>query len=193
MGLSRHQKGCYMDLLIAQFNFKTLSLETIKTVLGQDQAVWAVLSSKFKQDSEGNFYNERLSFEIERRKKFTESRRKNREKKPEITYDASYEKHMIPHMENENRNTVFVTKSEVEISEMEAGATVEYCSITLHRKYTKERIFELWKAFRIQHDKSPHTDRMDKIRHFRNWINKQPYEQEKQGGRIEPQFVYKKL
>lgn len=77
MTLSRFQKGCYMDLLTAQFNTGHLTLEEIKTVLGNDFAVWGVLSKKFKEDSAGNFYNERLEFEIVKRKKFTKSRRDN--------------------------------------------------------------------------------------------------------------------
>lgn len=80
MVMSRHQKGCYLDLLIAQFNNGPLSLESIKTILGQDQATWTVLSSKFKQDSEGNYYSARLVTEIEKRKQFTESRKLNGQK-----------------------------------------------------------------------------------------------------------------
>lgn len=102
MLLSRHQKGCYIDILIAQFNNGPLSLESIKTILGQDQASWTVLSSKFKQNSAGNYFNERLATEVEKRKAYSESRRKNKEGKS--THDPTYVKHMTPHMENENRN-----------------------------------------------------------------------------------------
>jgi hypothetical protein len=74
MILNRHQKGCYIDLLIAQFNNGPLSLESIQTVLGQDQATWTVLSRKFKKDSSGNYSNERLATEIEKRENFSKSR-----------------------------------------------------------------------------------------------------------------------
>ena len=60
--------------------------------------------NKFKQDEEGNYFNERLEYETNRRKAYSESRRNNRKKK---TYEKdmknicnSYEKHM----ENENIN-----------------------------------------------------------------------------------------
>lgn len=64
--------------------------------------------SKFKIDEEGNYYNERLETEINKRKAYSESRRNNRKKKEEkTTYEEdmknicnSYEKHM----ENENIN-----------------------------------------------------------------------------------------
>lgn len=103
MVLNRHQKGCYIDLLIAQFNNGPLSLETIKTILGQDQANWTVLSKKFKQDSKGNFFNERLVTEIEKRKKFCESKsHPNAGRKKSV--DKSYDLHTNNHTENENRN-----------------------------------------------------------------------------------------
>lgn len=64
--------------------------------------------SKFKKDEEGNYYNERLEYETNKRKAYSESRRNNRKKKEEKeTYKKdmknicnSYEEHM----ENENRN-----------------------------------------------------------------------------------------
>lgn len=106
MTLTRHQKGCYIDLLIAQFNIGPLSLETIKTVLGQDQATWTVLSSKFKKDSAGNFFNERLATEIEKRAKFSQSRRENVNKRYQKndTLVSTHVEHMNLHMEDRNRN-----------------------------------------------------------------------------------------
>ena len=105
MIMSRHQKGCYIDLLIAQFNNGPLSLESIKTILGQDQATWTVLSSKFKKDSEGNYYNVRLATEIEKRKQFAESRRLNGEKggRPKASGKPSG-LHMANHTENRDKD-----------------------------------------------------------------------------------------
>lgn len=107
--LTRHQKGCYMDLLHAQFNSGPLSFEQIKAVLGQDQAVWTVLSSKFKKVNEGNqtlYLNARLETEKLRRAKYSESRKKNfkgnPEKKPHM--DAHMGEHMETAIETE---TVF--------------------------------------------------------------------------------------
>lgn len=91
--LTRHQKGCYMDLLSIQFNNGRLSLEEIKTVLGSDfGTTWPTLQKKFKEEN-GLYYNERLEEEQNKRKKYSESRRKNR--------NGS---HMSPHMENEDIN-----------------------------------------------------------------------------------------
>lgn len=104
-----------MDLLIAQFNNGPLSLDTIKTVLGQDQASWTVLSSKFKQTAEGLWFNERLATEIEKRKKFSDSRRENirkrYDKEKSTSVDTSVE-HMYIHMENRNRDSLSVLKKD---------------------------------------------------------------------------------
>ena len=58
--------------------------------------------SKFIQDKNGDFYNERMLLEIEKRVKYSESRSKNR-KHMKNTCD-SHEKHMENENENENIN-----------------------------------------------------------------------------------------
>lgn len=100
MTLTRHQKGCYIDLLMAQFNNGPLSLDTIKVLLGQDQAVWTVLRVKFKQTADGLWYNERLATEKQKRESFCKSRRDIR--------NSHTLKHKTTHtsqrMENRNKN-----------------------------------------------------------------------------------------
>ena len=66
--------------------------------------------NKFVKDNEGNYYNERLEYESNKRKAYSESRRNNRKKKEENeTYEEdmknicnTYEKHMG----NENENII---------------------------------------------------------------------------------------
>lgn len=94
--LSRHLKGCYLDLLAAQFNSGPLSLDEIKTVLGTDFGqAWPTLQKKFVKDDSNCYYNERLQFEKEKRINYSNSRRTNR---------ISYVNHMSSHMENTNEN-----------------------------------------------------------------------------------------
>lgn len=81
VGFNRHMKGCYMDLLNAQFNIGPLSLEEIKNVLGNDFAVWGVLSKKFQKNPEGLFFNEKMESEKLKRKNFVLSRNNNPEGK----------------------------------------------------------------------------------------------------------------
>lgn len=76
--MTRHLKGCYMDLLHAQFNNGHLSLDEIKTVLGSDFGKsWPALQKKFVKDDNGFYYNSRLESEIIKRKSFNDSRRDN--------------------------------------------------------------------------------------------------------------------
>lgn len=111
---SRHIKGCYIDLLTAQFNSGPLSLEEIKTVLGADfGSSWPTLQKKFKASPEGLFFNDRLELEKQKRAAFSESRRNNIKKRYErSTLVHTHEQHMYIHMENENenRNTIEIEK-----------------------------------------------------------------------------------
>ena len=101
MTMTRHQKGCYIDLLCAQFNNGKLSLDEIKTVLGGDYGQsWPTLSKKFEKDESGLFFNRRLQEEKEKRVKYSESRRANRKDH----MNKHMNNHMSPHMENENIN-----------------------------------------------------------------------------------------
>jgi hypothetical protein len=95
--LSRFLKGCYMDILHAQFNSGHLHLDEIKTVLGSDFGQsWPILQKKFKQDPNGLFFNERLLTESVKRRSYTKSRRDN------LQNDTETSPHMGAHMENRN-------------------------------------------------------------------------------------------
>lgn len=103
------QVGLYMRLLIAQFQHGHLSERQINFITKErDEMVFA----KFKKDENGHFYNERLDSEIGKRRKFSESRRKNAEKRYENasvvasadTSATASAEHMHLHMENENEN-----------------------------------------------------------------------------------------
>lgn len=102
--MTRHLKGCYMDLLHAQFNSGRLSLAQVKTVLGVDFGTsWPLLQEKFIKDENGNYYNKKAEKEKERRVKFTESRRKNLNSP---ICDTHMDAHMEPHMETETKNEI---------------------------------------------------------------------------------------
>jgi uncharacterized protein YdaU (DUF1376 family) len=97
MGMSFEEKGCYIDLLIFQFNNDHFTEAQAKQVLSICFAsVWEVLKNKFIKDGEF-YFNERLRGEIDKRKAFTESRRINalHPKKPREAY--------AKHMGNENK------------------------------------------------------------------------------------------
>lgn len=100
MTFTRHHKGAYMDLLMAQFNNGHLSINDIEHILGVDMPIWELkLKQKFISDSGGLFYNKKLEEEVCKRRNFTTSRRHNLESK-----HPHMDKHMVSHMENENVN-----------------------------------------------------------------------------------------
>lgn len=118
--LNRPQKGCYIDLLVAQFNNGPLTLEEIKTLLGSDFGHWPKLEKKFTF-MDGRYYNQRLETEKHKRSSFTSSRRANA-------------KHMPKHMEdvNEDRNVIETKNTygefqNVFLSEEEYKKLTEYC------------------------------------------------------------------
>lgn len=90
---TRHQKGCYMDLLCAQFNTGPLAIDEIKNVLGSDFGQWPTLRKKFETNVNGLFFNVRLMKEVVKRKGYSKSRRDNLSKKDDDS---------APHMGNEN-------------------------------------------------------------------------------------------
>lgn len=147
--LSRFLKGCYMDLLHAQFNNGHLSLEEIKTVLGSDfGSSWPALQKKFSVDPAGNFFNERLEQEQLKRKSFVQSRRNNLNKKSHI--DDHMDNHMVCHMENENRN---VNRSK---KENETGKDPKPKIDPVILPFESDRFqnhWQIWKDYKLDHFK----------------------------------------
>ena len=82
--MNYEQRGKYITLLCLQHQQGFLTEEDLKNVL-EDTDV--KIFSKFEKLSDGYFYNLRLKNETERRKNYSESRKKNRLSK-------SYVKHM---------------------------------------------------------------------------------------------------
>lgn len=107
MGFSRHEKGAYIDLLMCQFNNSHMDAHMVREILGEKDfsELWEKrLKKKFKIDSAGNFFNQKLEDEIVKRKKWTKSRLDN------LSHMESHKEshmvdHMDSHMENENENT----------------------------------------------------------------------------------------
>lgn len=72
--LTMEERGQFITLLCLQHQKGSLSEKTIRLSVGSCSVD---VLKKFLQDEEGNFYNERLNIEAEKRNKFTESRRNN--------------------------------------------------------------------------------------------------------------------
>lgn len=100
--MTHEQKGCYMDLLVLQFNTGQFTEAQAKQVLSICfDVAWPMLKQKFIKDGE-YYYNGRLRDEIEKRRNFSESRRLNASN-PKKKKKA-YAKHMHKHMEDEDEN-----------------------------------------------------------------------------------------
>jgi len=161
--MNNEQIGKYIRLLCIQHQKGILSEKDMLNICGSyDEDIY----SKFKK-SEHGYYNERLNFEAERRKNYTESRRNNRkkselDKKTDKNEDkknicSSYELHMETVTENEtvieNINEIEkggeggkteielqvdeVLNHFVEVTGKKIDATKE-----VHRKFVKGRIKE---------------------------------------------------
>ncbi len=118
--------------------------------------------SKFKIDEEGNYYNERLEIEVNKRKAYSESRRNNRKKKEEKeTYEKdmknicnSYEKHMenenininknIDLIKNKDRDKGVIGEEEEEIEVLEVWETQFNEFYSLYPKKVKKQDVKKW-------------------------------------------------
>jgi hypothetical protein len=102
--MSRFLKGCYIDILHAQFNHGPLSLEEIKTCLGSDfGSSWPAIQKKFKQTEEGLFFNERMECEKVNRKKNSQHQRDKALKRWHKSGNAPASAPAMP-LENESEN-----------------------------------------------------------------------------------------
>ena len=82
--LTMEERGQFITMLCLQHQKGVLNEKTIRLSVGN---VSVDVLSKFKKDDDGNFFNERLQNEIEKRAAFVDSRRENgskggRPKKP---------------------------------------------------------------------------------------------------------------
>lgn len=108
MLLSDEQVGKYIRLLCLQQQKGVLSEKDMLIICkSYDEDIWA----KFKKNESGFFYNERCKFEIDRRKKFSDSRSANRKSTDNKTIKPKKKtKSYVKHMETE---TVIVNETEI--------------------------------------------------------------------------------
>ena len=103
--MSDEQRGKYILLLCLQHQKGYL---TEKDMLNICKTYDKDIYEKFRQNGDGQFYNERMKIESEKRVRYSESRRNNRiaknleEENSEKTNNIS--KSYVKHMENENEN-----------------------------------------------------------------------------------------
>lgn len=199
IGMTFEEKGAYMELLMVQFNRGHMTSHMIAQTVGH---LWDKIKDKFKEDDAGRFYNERLEYEVNRRKSFAESRRNNlsgknqhsKKKNTQSHMETHMSGHMTSHMENENlieiRNPINTIKGGMggndlsnELTPLEIGKAKEYIEITAQRKLTEQQITEYWKAYLIHSTGEFHLNRSKQLQHFRNWLKYQNNEKSKRNSK----------
>ena len=131
--LTMEERGQFITLLCLQHQKGRLTDKTIRLCLG---SVSVDVLSKFTKDKQGNFYNERLSEEIEKRIQFTESRRNNGSKggRPKNnTKPIGLAKHNLMEDVNENENEdIIINKSKCTFDQV-----YEYMAIRIGTEVAK--------------------------------------------------------
>ena len=93
--MTLEERGAYITLLCHLADKNSISEDNIcKTI---SRPIWEAICYKFKKDEKG-FFNVRLRKEVEKRKKYTESRRNN------LHMGVHMDRAMTAHMENENED-----------------------------------------------------------------------------------------
>jgi|GEM_PF-1753190 len=109
--LTDEQVGKYLRLLMSQHQHGHLTEKQMLFICKtRDEEIF----KKFVKDADGNYFNEKLDAEINRRKAFSASRRKNGVNKyKKSAYAGAHAKIMHPHMETVTETkTVIETKDE---------------------------------------------------------------------------------
>ncbi len=159
---TNEQVGAYIRLLCYQHQFGRLSKEQVYSVTEDE-----VVLSKFKVDKKGLYFNERMEFETEKKKKYSESRANNRLKTPKIKETSeedinnisnSYEKDMIntsnsyeEHMENENENIYIYNNILNKNKSNNRGMGEEERK---EKKFQEKQFEEFWKQYPKKRNKA---------------------------------------
>lgn len=142
--MTNEEVGAYIRCLCMQHQKGHLKEKEMQQICLNQEVLESVMNH-YKQDDEGLFYNERLDFEKEKSRKYSESRAKNRAKKDNIskTYDNTYEKDMKnicnsydKHMEDEEEDinkeyiiNYYINNINTNISSIEYSKLEEYINI----------------------------------------------------------------
>lgn len=131
--MSNEEVGAYIRCLCTQASKGGLTEKHMKKICETNETHMIVVS-KFIFDEEKQFYvNSRLKVEVEKRKRFTESRANNRSKpNKQNNISDSYETHMV----NENEN-VIIDKGKGGLGEKPLGDNLDAISIK-HNSYLKQ-------------------------------------------------------
>ena len=171
---NNEQVGKYVRLLCAQFDTgHLLEEDMIKICLSYDKHIF----SKFEKDSEGLYFNRRLDNEMIRRKKYSQSRRKNRTSKNNIC--STYDKHMETETETINSTSSSTSSSAEFFEKLSHDMKIQQIwleAICMKHKFKMDQVLKLIDDF-ILHLKTQGGERKslkEAMSHFDYWLNKIP-------------------
>lgn len=111
--LTMEERGQYITMMCLQHQKGAISEKTIRLCLG---SVSVDVLSKFIQDENGCYYNERLREEINKRTQYIESRRINGKNggRPKKPYAKPYAEAYENHSENEDENIIVNKRNNID-------------------------------------------------------------------------------
>lgn len=187
MEYSFEEKGAYMEILMMQFkNGGPLSEDKIKRILREKYgSIWSVICEKFRMDDKGQWFNERLEVERNKRQNFTESRRNNLKKPHKESHMVTHmQPHTEPRMENgnaiENENEKKVIKEVPENSDVTTAADIltpeTFKAFSVPRETIDERLQSALDELYIDSEKTKwsHVDFSFELETFRNKVRGSP-------------------
>lgn len=156
MHLTLLEKGCYIELLILQFAKGKFTEAQAKHMLnGSFDLAWANIREKFETDGTF-FWNKRLEYEKERRKKYTDSRKSNGSAKKQTNHMHNHMgEHMHKHTEtetinkNENRNKEILGEVFYNAEELVSSNPIEFERICLTVGRSKEQAKESLRKYHL--------------------------------------------
>jgi len=154
--MNRLERGAYFDIIMAQRKFGPMNLEFVKKILGKDfDNVWEGIKPVMTYVK--NMYSiSWLADSIKKRKKYCESRSKNRKSSKINKLDKNHMSNTcrsyVEHMENENENE----NKDVNINKNVKNINSQYFFLS---NFLKEKILE----------QSPHAKITDT--QLKNWSN----------------------
>lgn len=185
MGMTFEEKGAYVELLMLQFNRGHMTKDMIGHAVGQ---LWVKIEDKFRKDKDGLYYNVRLDFEKEKRKKYAKSRSNNKLGTNQYTNKCGHmTDDMTLHMENVNVNvnsttingfnTMPILENFNGLPDIKIGAAVEFVRITKRVELTNKQVTDIWEVFKIQNitGKKYYQNEDAVYSHFLNWIKTQNF------------------
>ena len=150
--------GKYIRILCHQADKGALTELQLKRICRTNQLPCAIME-KLRQDENGNYYQQRMKIEREKRVSYSDSRRKNRESKKEDMNNIckTYDKHMENENINDNKEDLF-KKRELEFIELvNTNSNIyplpmlkAFCNYWTEPNKSKTKMrFELEKTFEI--------------------------------------------